>query len=101
MSPASEEQASPQNRRRSVLTIIVSYVLFTLGWILLSDYLLDSAGLPPEQIFWFSVAKGLVYIVLSSLLLYFLVQRSLDKATTLPEIKFSKVNHSRIYGCCY
>lgn len=96
MSPASEEQASPQNRRRSVLTIIVSYVLFTLGWILLSDYLLDSAGLPPEQIFWFSVAKGLVYIVLSSLLLYFLVQRSLDKATTLPEIKFSKVNHSRI-----
>ncbi|WP_306521509.1 EAL domain-containing protein [Rheinheimera sp.] len=93
---AHSQQSQHQNRRRSVFVIIASYSLFTLGWILLSDYLLDSAGLPVAQLFWFGLAKGLIYIVLSALLLYFLVQRTLDKSLELPSLKVARVKHARI-----
>lgn len=62
----------------------------------MSDYLLGSAGLTPTQLFWFGLAKGLIYIVLSALLLYFLLQHSLDKMLTAPALHLGKVKHSRI-----
>lgn len=80
------------SRRRSVFVIIASYIVFTLGWILLSDYLLDSAGLAPEQLFWFGLAKGLIYILLSALLLYFLLQQAFDNILIAPQVPLSSVN---------
>ncbi len=60
-------------RRVSVLGIIFWYCSFTIFWILISDYLLDNAGLSNDMMFVFGVAKGLLYMVFSALLLFVLI----------------------------
>lgn len=85
-------------RRVSVLSIIFWYSSFTLFWILVSDYLLDNAGLPNDMIFVFGVAKGLLYMVLSALLLFVLISRLQDRQLQLAAVGQSTVRHGWIFA---
>jgi len=85
-------------RRVSVLNIIFWYSSFTLFWILLSDYLLDSVGLPPDLVYVFSMAKGLLYIVLSALLLFVLISRLQDQRLLQSTMPQSTVRHRWIFA---
>ena len=85
-------------RRVSVLTIVFWYSSFTLFWILISDYLLDNAGLTKELMFAFSVAKGLLYVVLSSSMLFVLISRLQDQKLKLAEVHQTTVRHGWIFA---
>lgn len=98
LSPQDQATNRPLHRRMSVLRIIALYSCFTLFWILLSDYLLDNAGLSAEMKFAFGVAKGMFYIVLSALLLFVLISRLQDQQRGFSTSRQQSVRHGWIFG---
>lgn len=61
--------------RRKAARIAGLYVLFGVLWIVLSDWLLSLVSAGPEFSVRFGMAKGLVFIAVSALLLYVLLRR--------------------------
>lgn len=98
--PSMRRQSSknPLKRRVSVLSIIFWYSSFTLFWILVSDYLLDNTGLPNDMMFVFGVAKGLLYMVLSALLLFVLISRLQDRQLEQAAVHQSPSRHGWIFA---
>lgn len=78
---------------RDALRIALYYALFSILWILSSDYLVALMFQPPVMVR-LSVLKGSLFIILTSLLLYFLLRlylRSLtdkERALRISEHKF-------------
>jgi PAS domain S-box-containing protein len=62
------------------LRVVAIYAVFSLLWIYLSDLVLFNVGLSPQLLVEISNAKGFVFILISSLLLYLLI---IDYANTL------------------
>ncbi|MGB3209497.1 MAG: PAS domain S-box protein [Desulforhopalus sp.] len=60
---------------REVWKIVIIYVLFGSAWIVLSDNLLNWSFGGPEILEKLSIIKGLIFIAVTALLLYFLVAR--------------------------
>ena len=63
----------------SPLRIIVAYAVFAGFWILVSDNLMVWHFDDPYQIFLAGTLKGLIFVALTSLLLYVLIRRQLDQ----------------------
>ena len=56
--------------------VFIVYLAMGIGWILASDWLVFSAA--P---WWFQTAKGILYVVVTALVLYWLVRRSVRRLT--------------------
>lgn len=63
------------------LRIAVWYALFGLLWIWLSDWVLNGHGFAAKHAFLASAMKGTVFVVLTSILLYWLVRREVTAST--------------------
>ncbi len=63
----------------TVARIVLIYLVFGLLWIFFSDSILLSIVSNPEQFARFSIYKGGLYIVFTSVLLYALVRKALEK----------------------
>ena len=66
-------------RKRSLI-ITLLYFLFGCAWILFSDRLVQLRFPEKPQVIFFSVIKGLFYVLLSSLLFFFLTYTTLNEA---------------------
>jgi PAS domain S-box-containing protein len=60
--------------RRTALGIAMLYAVFSTLWIVSSDRLLPVLGGSPEEIVWFSTAKGVLFVLVTSTLLYALLR---------------------------
>lgn len=60
---------------RGVFRIVLAYAFFAGLWILLSDRLMGLMITDPEQLVQASMVKGWLFVIVTSLLLYVLVQR--------------------------
>lgn len=70
---------------RSTLRIVVMYVLFSAAWIYLGDLLLLTLANDPETLTRLQTYKGLAFIVLSAVLIFFLVSSVLAHAVRLQQ----------------
>lgn len=68
-----------QRRRRFILRATAGYLAFALAWVLLSDLLL-SLVLSPQVIIQLSLAKGITFVLLTTVMLYFLLNHLPDDA---------------------
>lgn len=72
-----------QADRGGIIAVVLVYAMFAAGWILLSDKLVQMIFSDPKQIILVSMLKGWLYVGVTSLLLYGLMQRWLgDIAAT-------------------
>lgn len=62
-----------------VLRLVIVYAAFGALWILFSDKAVELLFRTPEQITWASLVKGWLFVGVTSLLLYGLVRRLVDK----------------------
>ncbi|MEZ0232271.1 MAG: putative bifunctional diguanylate cyclase/phosphodiesterase [Methylophilaceae bacterium] len=62
-----------------VVKVILVYVIFGFLWIFFSDSILASIVSSPEEFKHYSIYKGWAYILATSLLLYFLVHKTLKQ----------------------
>ncbi|QPK65178.1 PAS domain S-box protein [Methylomonas sp. LL1] len=85
------DQAEPSDRGRILLVVLV-YVLFAAGWILLSDKCIRILFSDPDQIILASTLKGWLFVAITALLLYDLMRRWFGGHS---EAKFSPTTHSR------
>lgn len=65
------------SRRQAVMRVVLMYALFAAGYIIFSDRLLLWLFSDPEAIALASTAKGFIFVGVTSLLLYVLVNRML------------------------
>ncbi len=63
----------PANRNR-ILPVVLIYAMFGAGWIVLSDKLAQLIFSDPHQIILVSIVKGWLFVGITSLLLYSLMQ---------------------------
>ncbi|MGZ5581083.1 MAG: PAS domain-containing protein [Methylobacter sp.] len=71
-----QQKSQPEPAGRSgVLAIVLVYAMFAAGWILLSDKLVEMIFTDPNKIILVSMLKGWLYVGVTSLLLYGLMQR--------------------------
>ncbi len=73
------ETSSRHNDRRERIRVVAIYALFGSLWIYLSDTLLGWLVRDPHIITHISVYKGILFIILTSALLYFLISRYLSR----------------------
>jgi len=66
--------------RRAPFRIVAVYLLFSVLWIILSDRLLALLIADPEKLTSLQTAKGLFFVIATSLLLFWLIRRSLAAA---------------------
>ena len=66
--PAGNSSPGPNLRHRYILRVILGYAIFGALWIYLSDIML-SALVDVTAIYWLSTAKGLLFIMVTTLLL--------------------------------
>jgi len=76
------EKRKRQLRVRT-LRVVAVYAVFSLLWIYLSDLVLFNLGLSPQLLVGISSAKGFIFILVSSLLLYLLI---VDYTKTLSSV---------------
>ena len=69
------------------LLVSVAYVLISALWIASSDSLLHILAVTPDRILFWSIAKGIAFVVLTALLIYVLMHR----ITSVNQILRSKV----------
>lgn len=71
------------NRRKPsfVLRIVALYAAGTLLWIVFSDHIVNRFAGDLDEAIWFSQLKGVLFITVSSLLLYLLLSRLAGKLT--------------------
>lgn len=65
----------PEGSRRSLALIVLPYAAFAAVWIVLSDRLLNLLVSDPHWLGELQTYKGLVFVAVTSVLLYFLVRR--------------------------
>lgn len=84
-SSAGHGNSGPDNalRQKYIVKAVCAYAVFSLAWIFLSDLLL-SAFVDVEDIKWLSTAKGILYVLVSALML-FLMMRSVPARQVQPE----------------
>ena len=63
---------------RGSLKVVIAYLVFGVAWILSSDHILSSLVPAADLPFWQSI-KGVLFIVITSLLLFLLVRRQLGR----------------------
>ncbi len=61
----------------SVFRVVLYYFMFGIAWIILSDNLLDLLSPDPHQMSRFQTYTGWTFVIASSLLIYFTIQREL------------------------
>jgi two-component system cell cycle sensor histidine kinase/response regulator CckA len=69
------------------LLVSVTYVLISVSWIASSDYLLRTLAISPHQFVSWSIAKGIVFVLASAIVIYILMHR----ITSANQILESKV----------
>lgn len=80
------------------LRIVLFYLLLGVGWIVVTDFLLDnwlrevSARM---DFFWFSVAKGVFYVSATSALLYFLLTK-VENEIKVSDSRAKKINEELV-----
>ncbi|RQW83354.1 MAG: hypothetical protein EHM79_16390, partial [Geobacter sp.] len=70
---------------RTVILIVFLYALLGLLWIYLSDRLLPMFVTTPAGITTWSTIKGWLYVVVTSILLYWLIRRHTEKLLSTQE----------------
>ncbi|EXJ15940.1 PAS domain-containing protein [Imhoffiella purpurea] len=70
--------------RTGILTVVLVYAAFAGLWILLSDNLLGMLMEAPSRFVLLNTLKGAVFVLLSTLLLYFLMRGQVRSDTPLP-----------------
>lgn len=83
MNPDASERSTTGDETQAIgspLRTILAYAVFAGLWILASDYLMLWQFDEPKQIFLASSLKGLIFVALTSLLLYVLIRRLLNQA---------------------
>jgi len=68
-------QAPLQDRWHSVIKIVLIYAAFASAWILLSDKAVLLVTADPDEMVRISMFKGWAFVAVTSLLLYFLLNR--------------------------
>ncbi|MFI3156388.1 MAG: PAS domain-containing protein [Methylococcaceae bacterium] len=68
--------------RGGILSVVLVYAIFAAAWILLSDKLVQMIFSNPHQIILVSMLKGWLFVAITSLLLYGLMQRWIGDAAT-------------------
>ena len=76
----------------STVKITVTYALFGILWILLSDKLLLFFVKNAETFYKISIYKGWLYIAITAVLLYFLIKRSVGRYFSLSNELLNKVD---------
>ncbi len=71
--------------RNAVLKIVAVYAFFAALWIFLSDKALDAIIPSPDKWATFAIVKGWFFVAITSMLLYFLIERFLREANELTE----------------
>ena len=69
------------DRKWTALKITLIYLVFGFGWIFFTDRALELAG--QDMILWLSTIKGLVYVIVTGILIYFLVYFHLKKVVVI------------------
>lgn len=72
----------PAEERPHILRIVGIYVLFAAAWILLSDKALEAFFDDPTQMTVVSIAKGWVFVAVTALLLYTLMQHAWHRTSS-------------------
>ena len=75
-------QALNRDKWHSVIKIVLIYAVFAAAWILLSDRAVLLITTDPLKIVEISMAKGWAFVVITSLLLYFLLDRYWGRYST-------------------
>lgn len=70
--------------RSGILAVILVYAMFSGGWILVSDKVVQIIFSDPNQIILVSMLKGWLYIGMSSVLLYGLMRRAFGDDSPVP-----------------
>lgn len=68
-----------ENARSKALRITIIYFVVGSLWILLSDKLVQLSFLDQNQVFYYSIVKGLIYILLTSILIFGLTYPAMKK----------------------
>lgn len=71
----------PQDKRHSVIKIVLIYAAFAAAWILFSDKAILLITANPNEMLKISTLKGWTFVAVTSLLLYFLLSRYWDQYT--------------------
>ncbi len=75
--------ARGQSARWAAVQVVLPYTLLALVWIFLSDRALNWMVADAEAWVWWSIAKGSLFVLVTSALLYFLVRRLLTRINRL------------------
>lgn len=90
---------------RVAIRSVVIYLILSILWIVLSDLLLRLLPLTNEQLWKFETMKGLIFVILSTLMLYFFVlsaakeQKKILGELTQSEIQFRRTLDGMLEGC--
>lgn len=68
------------SRRKFMVWAILAYVVFSLAWIFFSDLLL-SAFVDVREIQWLSTAKGMLYVLVTALMLFLMMRAIPDEVS--------------------
>ncbi|TJX14396.1 EAL domain-containing protein [Tissierella creatinini] len=88
---------TPENQTNDALRIAIIYLVVSILWVVLSD--LVSSALPVDLIYKrrIEVGKGMFFVIMSSFILYTLVNRSINKINNLNTDLFnSQQEHERV-----
>ena len=77
--PVSMTTATAAGASPGVVRLVIIYAVFGALWILFSDTAVELIFRTPEQMTWASLVKGWLFVGVTSLLLYGLVRRLVDK----------------------
>jgi len=90
----------PLSRRSPATRLAMAFVLWSAIWVILSDYLVNALA-SPSTVWRLQTEKGLVYVGVSSLLLWFSV-RAMEKdeaaRRALNESRLKRLKESRLIG---
>ncbi|RQW82615.1 MAG: PAS domain-containing sensor histidine kinase, partial [Geobacter sp.] len=79
--------------RKTTLRIVAAYALFGGLWILFSDTIMGFITRDPDLLRHISVYKGLAFVLITSLLLYHLINRHLRHLTDVNDHLLSSMEH--------
>ncbi|MBS0357208.1 MAG: PAS domain-containing protein [Proteobacteria bacterium] len=71
----------PAEERPHILKVVAIYVLFASAWILLSDKALEALLTDPTQMTFASIVKGWVFVAVTAVLLYTLMQHAWQRTS--------------------
>jgi len=75
----------------TALKITIAYLVFGILWILFSDFLVKEYTSVPDLYFFLETSKGLLFVLLSALLVYLLSRRLLKKELSTIDEEKSKI----------